>query len=742
MFCPECGAEVAEGRKFCGKCGGRLHAGSGGGIEPTPTSNAPGIPAQTKVLERSASPRRKLVYALAALLAVLGGVAWWWFHRPAPAYKAKDPGIYPFVLSADGKTGKYGFVDANGKVVIQPEWDSVAWGDVLKQSVVFNEGLCGVQRDGKWGYIDTGGHLVISNQFDAAAPFFDGLARVSLGKLVGYIDKMGHYAINPQFENAGDFHDGLAPVQTEAGWGFIDKSGNYAVKPHFQQADINGFSGGFAAVCADGKCGFINRSGTFIIPPQFDTVGAFVDGLAPVSINNKGGYINSAGKIVINPQFDWETTFFDGLAVVSVSGQEGTINKKGKYVVNPGQFSIAPNGGDLQIADSNNGTGLLTRDGKWVVQPSKAITGYGAVLGKVFYGMINGQLVPVSTSGKVLAGWYNGASLQTLAQDIRDESSATNSLRNLINAESSYSTAYPAKGFTASLDKLGPASGTPDENHANLIDAALASGTKDNYQFSVSIPTGTSVGGANFNYLILAKPTAGHFGRSLCADSSGTIHYGVQGGTCTTSSPVAENDASPSSGDTASTLPLGSSLWRFFGVFNGQLQPRDPQPNLFAKVSDGLKFNGVGYRGSVAAFSVTSIPLTGSTIRFRWKVDGAHGYMGFQPNLVFFNDPPTDPASLKALPLSAHDFTTDHSWENSYLIQDNTWYYTTISVQADTLSCATTENNYSDRGGRVIDQITASAASSAERFGHLWLNIMDFYQGDAVSLTVGDLEIS
>jgi hypothetical protein len=381
----------------------------------------------------------------------------------------------------------------------------------------------------------------------------------------------------------------------------------------------------------------------------------------------------------------------------------------------------------------------------WVLQPSKAINGFWwPVIGNVLYVSLTTQgVTPISTSGKVLAGWYKGAMWDTLAQDIQNETTAINSLRNLMNAESSYSAAYPTSGFTDSLGKLGPASGTPNEDHANLIDAALASGAKDNYQFTVSIPAGTSVAGANFNYFILAKPAAGHFGRSLCADSSGTIHYGVQGGTCTTSSPTVAIDESPSGGgNLAWTLPLTSSLWRDYVYINGQWALQTPHPPLFAKVSDGLRFNGVGYRGSVAAFSVTAIPLTSSTVRFRWKLNGAGGYMGFQPNLVFFDAPPSDPSSLKALPLSTHAFTTDHSWDNSYCIQDNTWYYTTLSVQENTLLCATAESNYSDRGGRVIDQITASATGSAARFGHLWLNIMDFYQGDAVSLTVGDWEVS
>ena len=76
-----------------------------------------------------------------------------------------------------------------------------------------------------------------------------------------------------------------------------------------------------------------------------------------------------------------------------------------------------------------------------------------------------------------------------------------------------------------------------DENHAGFIGADLATGTRSNYQFAITIPTGTSTGGANFNYFIVAKPAAGHAGRSFCADSSGAIHYAVQGQECTITSP-------------------------------------------------------------------------------------------------------------------------------------------------------------------------------------------------------------
>ncbi|HEU5340960.1 WG repeat-containing protein [Edaphobacter sp.] len=489
-------------------------------------------------LRQPASPLRKAAYALGVLLVILASVGWWWFHRPPPPYKVQDPGIYPFQsVSADGKAGKWGFVDADGKIMVQPEWDAVAWEIDMGHPMVFNEGLCGVQKDGKWGYIDTGGHLVIPTQFDSVSPFVEGLAKVNLGKQVGFIDKTGHYAINPQFDDAYSFHNGLAVVRADGGWGFIDKTGAYAIKPSFQTVDPNGFWDGLAMVC-QGKCGYINRDGKFVIKAQFDGEGPFSEGMASVQVDNKWGYINTAGTIVVNPQFDQASAFSGGLAAVSASGHTGTIDKQGKYVVNPGQYNMVLTEGGPEMVTSSDGVGLLGRDGKWIVKPSKAISSISAVFEKVFYGVINGQTVPISMSGKVLAGSYKGAMLDSLGQDIENEKSALESIHMLTAAEASYSNSYPTKGFTASLEKLGPAQGTPDENRAGLIDAALATGTKDGYQFTVRIPDGTSTGGTNFNYFIEGKPATGHVGRIYCADSSGTVNYALPGKECTTTPPT------------------------------------------------------------------------------------------------------------------------------------------------------------------------------------------------------------
>ena len=69
-------------------------------------------------------------------------------------------------------------------------------------------GLFPVVLGGKTGFINRDGKLVINPQFDDARNFYEGLALVSNGGKAGYIDKEGKNIINPQFDVAGDFSNG------------------------------------------------------------------------------------------------------------------------------------------------------------------------------------------------------------------------------------------------------------------------------------------------------------------------------------------------------------------------------------------------------------------------------------------------------------------------------------------------------------------------------------------------------
>ena len=76
----------------------------------------------------------------------------------------------------DDKTGKWGFIDKQGKWVIQPRFDAAD---------IFSDGLAAVRigddKTGKWGFIDKD-RWVIQPQFDDTFGFRGGVAMVWIGR--------------------------------------------------------------------------------------------------------------------------------------------------------------------------------------------------------------------------------------------------------------------------------------------------------------------------------------------------------------------------------------------------------------------------------------------------------------------------------------------------------------------------------------------------------------------------------
>lgn len=304
---------------------------------------------------------------------------------------------------------KWGYIDKNGKIIINPQFD---------YAYNFTEGIACVKSDGKYGYINEDGKYIVNPQFVDATVFSEGLAAVTpkdghiefidkTGKLKftlaeakfcsnfkeglasvevngkwGYIDQTGKMIINPQFSSAYCFSEGLAAVQsfgnqdpdsppsnTDQKWGFIDKKGNIVINYQFEDSDDPRFIDGVASVKQGDKYGFIDKKGKFVINPQFDYASHVSDGFAVIKQGSTYGYIDKSGKIVINPQFEDARDFQNGNAAVKSSeGKWGYIDKEGKYIINP-QFEYASKFyNDFAIVYSGKG-GTIGKDGKYLANP-------------------------------------------------------------------------------------------------------------------------------------------------------------------------------------------------------------------------------------------------------------------------------------------------------------------------------------------------------------------------------------
>ena len=117
------------------------------------------------------------------------------------------------VRVGDDKTGKWGFIDKQGKMVISPQFRRVGSSLFDTSDTGFSEGLAAVQigkeTSATFGYINKLGETVIKPQFDWAAPFSDDRGAVFIRKndtgRWGYIDKQGTMVISPQFAAAAKF---------------------------------------------------------------------------------------------------------------------------------------------------------------------------------------------------------------------------------------------------------------------------------------------------------------------------------------------------------------------------------------------------------------------------------------------------------------------------------------------------------------------------------------------------------
>lgn len=94
------------------------------------------------------------------------------------------------------------------------------YGEVYDAAVLFNDDtLAAVEKNGKWGFVDASGKMVIEPKYDGARSFSNGYAGVKVGDLWGFIDAKDQMVIEPQFYDVKDFSSqGSVFVSTRGYW--------------------------------------------------------------------------------------------------------------------------------------------------------------------------------------------------------------------------------------------------------------------------------------------------------------------------------------------------------------------------------------------------------------------------------------------------------------------------------------------------------------------------------------------
>lgn len=240
----------------------------------------------------------------------------------------------------------------------------------------FDGTLLPFESDGKWGYVDTEGQVVIEPVYSYAGYFSEGMAVISDGELYGYINKRNQVVIPPRYSGASEFENGYAAVSTgdwqygTALWGFIDKNGREVVRPQFLYAESFTREGRALVWVQHGDeivKGFVDTGGRVFIPDDFEICSGFSDGLALVRKDELYGYIDAGYSMVIPPQFQYAGSFGDGVAYAEKDGGKYMIDKSGKIISHVAYaFSTFSDG--LAVFSDGNLYGYIDKEGNIAIE--------------------------------------------------------------------------------------------------------------------------------------------------------------------------------------------------------------------------------------------------------------------------------------------------------------------------------------------------------------------------------------
>ena len=274
------------------------------------------------------------------------------------------------------KNNKLGFIDARGKIVVEPQFDEKN----MYPLGAGREDLINVNTNGKKGVLNTEEKLVIPTIYDSNPMSFNfnggNISPFYLSNKCGYITDQNQKIINEKYQECNPFNENRASVKLKNKWALINEKGELLTA--FIYDEIGEFSEGLANVSIDGKYGFIDHSGKVVIPLNHEMAMPFENGLSRIgSLSSSYYFINKSGKKVFDVQYSHVYTFETDYAIVrqDVGSKElyGLINLNGETIIKPQYKDLKLNKlfPDLAIIANKSGKyGVVNiKINKVVIQP-------------------------------------------------------------------------------------------------------------------------------------------------------------------------------------------------------------------------------------------------------------------------------------------------------------------------------------------------------------------------------------
>ncbi len=239
----------------------------------------------------------------------------------------EDASLFSEGLAYAALNGKYGYISKSGKTVIPFELD---------EAETFHEQTAVAVKDDRWGLINRYNEVLVPFEYDEISPPSENICVVTLNDRSAYLALTGKRLTGFDFDIAGDFDNGFAIAGSDNKYGVISSAGHFVIEPRY--AHLSFLSNGFIKARGGDRWGIISLAGDTLLPFEYEAIGDYSEGLALVAKNRKCGFIDERGRLAIPPVHPFSdyilnnAAFSDGYVLLRQKTRATLLDTAGKKV--------------------------------------------------------------------------------------------------------------------------------------------------------------------------------------------------------------------------------------------------------------------------------------------------------------------------------------------------------------------------------------------------------------------------
>lgn len=355
-------------------------------------------------------------------------------------------------IVVEGIGNGYSIVDKDEKIILEG----------IAQAGINVDGLIPVKQfaaqgnawdDGKWGFIDEQGKLVIDYSYDFAGTFVDGRAGVVKDGKIGYINKNNEFVIEAKYPYKDntilrDYSCGLVRINDNDKTIFFDTNGKEVFSVDY--GSIMDFSEERVQYEKDNKIGYLDKSGNEVIECKYAHAFDFSDGLAKVykdeyvnfEFIDKNGKTILAGKNIDNGKAKSSTNEPDVIISSSNTANTNSTNTNSNNTSN----SISSNS---STTASTNGTSVSSNTTSTEgIKVGSTIVKYGTYNGDA---AASGITLIIKSDGTCSYDGKNGT-YSVGSHDFAQDASSKGSIKDCLIIKTDYTYYYYPMNSTTLTD--------------------------------------------------------------------------------------------------------------------------------------------------------------------------------------------------------------------------------------------------------------------------------------------------